>query len=264
MQDEANEERNVIPRWRPLRAIEKADLASAIPASPEAYERNLGRLSDEVQLWREETGVHAGADLFDAFILTGNRQDLRHAISLLRADRFNIPVRLRDAILSVFRKEQSPLIWRKKIADNESSEKFVRDSIRVYKRQISEYPRDGLLHVELARLYTILGEYSKAEHHIYISLNLFPNNRYILRSMMQFYDIVDDLHQGLGRVRRSDILKFDPWIQSAEVAASTSLGKSSVVASHKLIKLNSEGHVPRNASELAMGIATLDRLHGVK
>lgn len=264
MQDEADEERNVIPRWRPLRGIEKADLASIKPASPEGFERNLARLNDEVRLWQNDSGIVAAADLFDAYLITGDRRQLRQAISALKSDRQNIPDRLRSAFSSAFRTDESPLDWRAKIAANETDENFVRQSIRLFKRQILEYPRDGLLHVEIARLYTVIGSYHKAEYHLNIAIILYPNNRYILRSMMQFYDTVGDLYQGLKNVRKSGLLKFDPWIQSAEVAAATNLGKSSVVASHKLIRLDSNGNVARHSSELAMAMATLDRLHGVK
>jgi tetratricopeptide (TPR) repeat protein len=264
VQDDANEDRNVIPRWHPLRATERSDLSSIRPASPQAFERNLERVRDEVRLLQGQEGIEVASDLFDSFILTGDRQTLRLAFKKIKDHKDDVPERLKEAILSVFRKDQSASSWRRQIASSEADENFVRNSIRVYKKQALEYPRDGLLHVEIARLYTILGVYHKAEYHLHLARVTCPNNRYALRSMMQFFDIVGDLGQGLKYIRNSEIIKFDPWIQSAEIAAATTLGRSSSIASHKLIQLDSRGDVPRSFSELAMAIATLDRLHGVK
>lgn len=264
MQDDANDDRNVIPRWHPLRATDSVELSSIKAPSQVPFETNLARLNDETKIWREERGSIAAAELFDAFVLTGDRRLLQISINKLREDKDSIPPRLRDAVISVFRKDRTPLSWRRLIAANEADESFVRNSIRIYKAHLKKYPRDGLLHTEIARLYTVLGSYEKADHHLSISRVLSPNNRYVLRSMMQFYDIVGDLHQGLKHLRRSDILRVDPWIQSAEIAAATSIGKPSMIASHKLLRLDADGLIPRSFSELAMAMATLDRTHGVK
>lgn len=264
MQDDSDGTRNVIPRWHPLPATERLDLASVKAVNNDLLSRGVARLTDSVSLWRDEDGIAAAADLLDAYLITGDRRTLIHAISKMRQNKADIPPRLRDTLFSIFRPIQAPQSWRRQIAQIEAEEANVRRSISVLKRHIASYPRNGLYHVELSRLYSILGVYSKAESHMRIALSLSPNNRYVLRSMVQFYDIVGDLFCGVKQLRQSDIIKFDPWIQSAEIAATTMLGKSSLVASHNLIEIGKNGNIPRKFSELAMAIASLDRLAGVK
>lgn len=264
MQGKSGEDRNVIPRWHPLSAIERNDLASISLPVPEIHAAEIARLTDDITIWREEGGIAAAADLFDAYLVTGDRSSLRTSIALMRRTKGEIPERLREAVATVLQKSRDPLDWRRSIAFRETDESYLRQSVAVQKRAINAFPRDSLGYLELARLYTVLGNYGKAEHNLHLARTLAPNHRIILRSTIQFYSAVGDLDEGLKIIRRADILKFDPWVQSAEIAASTILDVGSKAARKNLIDVKSDKIVARRFSELAMAMATLERANGVK
>jgi hypothetical protein len=257
-------DRNVVPRWRPLAGMDRRDLASVGIFSSVPHPNSQNDLKYYLAIWRAEGNVPAASDLFDAYLLTNDRQSLRAAISILRQHKNEIPPRLRDSIEIALRKKINPIEIRRQIAFRETDDDYVRSTIGVFKSRLKEHPRDALLHLEVARLYAILGNFLRSEQHLFIARNLSPNSRVILRATVRFYDTVCAAEEALAIIRKCDILKFDPWIQSAEIATSTSLKKDSKILKLASIKYDKNGNITRDTTELAMAIATLDKMSGVK
>lgn len=264
MRAERRVERNVIPRWRPLAAIERVDIGSAGRFESRTHINQFSDFADHLAIWRKDGDLAAASDILDAFFLTGDIRLLNEASRITKKNGDQLPPRLKQALETAYRPESDPLSIRRIIASRETDEGYVRASIRILKMRLRDFPRDALSYLEIARLYTVLGQFKIAETALQSARRIAPNDRFIIRASLQFYDIVGALEHGLAIVRASDRLSFDPWIQSAEIATATLLGKHSRVADHRLIKLGPDGSVTRERTELAMAMATLDRASGLR
>lgn len=264
MSTDPRDERNVIPRWRTIAAIERSDLVSGGRFTAEVRPNTSVDFAPYLEIWRKEGDLPAGSDIFDTYLLTRDPSLLRQASRIFDANKEKIPARLRQSLISAFQPQMDPLELRKQIAFRETDEAYLTHSIRIIKRRLRDFPRDGLAYLELARLYTILGRFDHAERALRTARHLAPDDRIVLRATLRFYDTIAELEEGLKIIQKSDRLKFDPWIQSAEIASSTLLGKASKIADRRLIRFGSDGFVSRERTELAMAMATLDRQAGVK
>lgn len=262
MSIDPREERNVIPAWHPLVALERRDLQSRGRFGHDAPINTSHDFATHLKIWRGESNLSAASDIFDTFLLTGDYALLREASRIFQANEKSLPVRLRNSLTAAFQPERDPLQVRKLIAFRELDDEYLRKSIRVLKRRLGEFPRDALSYLEIARVYTVLGEFDAADRSLGLARALAPDDRNILRATLRFYDTVAELEEGLRIVRKSERLSFDPWIQSAEIATSTLLGKVSRVADRRLIQFGSDGFVLRERTELAMAMATLERQDG--
>lgn len=262
MQSDLKTDRAVIPRWRPLPAIETRDLESIPRFANEAHVHVAEDLASHLDIWRSEKGLAAAIDIFDAAVLTQDTHLLAEAIKLLSEHKDRLPPRMADAMRLALKKKDDPIQKRRIIASWESNPNYVVNTLRVYKVRLREYPRDALAHVEIARLYSIIGQTREAERHLQVARGIAPNDRYILRATLRFYDFYGDLLEGLSILRKSERLQYDPWIQSAEIAATGLLGKASRVRKNPELKLDEFGAVVRNQTELAMALATRDLSSG--
>lgn len=253
-----------MPRWRPLVAVESRDLGSVGRFEQIASRIRSADFSDDLQIWREGGSLADAVDIFDTYVVTGDRNLLAQAVALFKNHAEKLSPKLKDAIALEFREAPDPLVIRRNIAQSEQSVTYVQRSIAILKRRLIEYPRDALSYLEMARLYAVLGQYGKSEENLHFARYLAPNNRVIIRATLQLHDVTETLGDGLKVVRNSDLLRFDPWIQSAEVAAATILGKSSKYSNRSQIKFGSDGSILRSSTELAMATATLERASGMK
>lgn len=264
MQGERTADRNVIPRWRALAGIDRAE-AQSLPRFSEQTHRNLKEdYTQFFPIWKAEDPITYASELFDAFAITQDISLLMQAHGIVKQHIARAPKRLIESINSSLISPQSPAEFRRSAAHRERDESYLRRTIKLLKSRINEFPRDALACLEIARIYTIMGHFSKAENFLHRSRVLAPDDRIILRSTLQFYDVVGDLYNGLKIVRKSSRLQFDPWLQSGEVAASTLLGKTSAVTKLKSVTNLAKSPIQKNQSELAMALATLERQNGVK
>src|SRR5205807_307113 len=67
--------------------------------------------------------------------------------------------------------------------DAESNHAF---EIRMLRNNIRQYPKNPLMHVEIAHLYASSGLNEQANFHFRIALQLAPTNRFVLRSAARF------------------------------------------------------------------------------
>jgi tetratricopeptide (TPR) repeat protein len=101
------------------------------------------------------------------------------------------------------------------------------------KRKLYQSPKNPLLSVELARLYTIKGQLEKASRSIVTALALAPSNRYVIRSAARFYIHCGDLESAWHYVKRALALCYDPWIDATLINIGLMLKKSPPQSSRK-------------------------------
>lgn len=138
----------------------------------------------------------------------------------------------------------------------------IHSSIRRLKIVMTEYPRDALSAVELARMYTLLGQVTSASRWIDQAVKQCPDDRYVLRACASFYKHSDEPEKAYRLIRKRDGAQNDPWILSAELALGALVGRTPQWVSRqgRLLGQNKRGRL--DTSELAAGLAALELNNG--
>lgn len=255
--------RNVVPRWRPIDATPSRELVFE-----NKYPNFKPILSSDydafVKAWRRDDSLEAASDLLDLGIASGDRTIALEASRRVLAQRDRAVPALARAAERVL-DDPTRLMVQVPIAVSRGEDSpSLRSSIVRYKRRVSDAPRDALGHVELARCYSRLGSFEKAQQHMFVALQLEPNDRFVLRAAARFYTMRDDPTTALKALRSSDGISADPWIQSAEVAVSELFDKGSRAAKQAVREIRHARKIERNRSELALAIATLEQKNGLR
>lgn len=257
----ADDGRTVIPRWRSLIATAPWELRSA--RSVGDLQLSSTSLQDDLARWRSEKSLEAAHDIFSTGLITGEKALIwEGGIQIVsNPDLFD------ERVLESVKREIRPDTELREIRDNlsrlESNKNYVRSTIRMLKRRIRDYPRDVVTALELSRHYALAGEYEKSHSWLYRAYLQAPNNRLILRAAVQLADISGGTDEALSMIWRSAALKYDPLIQSAEIAAADKAGRGSKVAASAKRRLRGRKSLAKVESELALGVATLESSAGL-
>lgn len=258
-----DKDRTAIPRWRPISRVPSRDLGSI---SLQDFTPDTA-VKDDVRragLWRKEGSIESYADLFDLGIGVGNtRWAHEGAVGIVGHGKDAHPQLLSAARNFLESKDRS--LSSVTFFGIESIEPhLVFERIRHLKGVLHEYPRDSLLHCEIARLYSLIGQAKNAENHIAQAVYLSPNNRYILRAATKFFHFYDREEIILPFLRNAEGFSYDPWLQSAELAVAQSIGKSTKLPKRIFRELRHTKRVSRRESELTAGFALLEYENGMK
>ena len=255
--------RTVVPRWRPLSRTPSEELASIGTRGQIIFVDPVDE-SLQIDNWRAEKSLAGMVDLFDHALVTGNRKlEIESAAGII-SYRENAPQR----ILKAARQSLSdPFVsHRQSNVDVPSifSSNDLYDGIRHLKRRAAEFPRNPLIRVEQARLHSVAGQFKSAADALRVAVGLAPDSRFVLRSLANFFCSIGDPDDALMFIRRSDRLKHDSWLQSADLAAAylaerpISLSKSRIRDLREIKKSGIE------ESELISGLAWLEHENGLK
>lgn len=213
--------RQVIPRWRTVRATTEAgELETTNPQKPTEIESTVvTRLRQEFELrlkdWRQEKDIAAAEELLAAAIVVGSikvEEVLAAAHLVLNDDKaLGGSKEIANAIAGTVSAERhEPL-------SDETLKMRLELSRR--KRLLRLYPRDGLLLTETALLYTNLGMNESAAELVKIAAAVCPDNRYVLRSLTRFWVHWGEPDKALYYLSKSGAVRQDPWLMAAQMAA---------------------------------------------
>lgn len=143
----------------------------------------------------------------------------------------------------------------------------IRKRIREIKNVLKQFPYNAVLYVELSRYYSVLGEENFSVKAMKAALHLSQNNRFILRSAARLFahvsnednDYLEYIHSLL---RKSELVKNDPWVLSAEISIATVLGRYSRNIKKGISLVKSNNISPFSFTELASSIGTVELLNG--
>lgn len=133
--------------------------------------------------------------------------------------------------------------------------------INFLKQKIIACPRNAIAYVEIARLYSILGQNEKADDYLKNAYALSPNNRFILRAISRHFakTNIEFAHDVL---RNSSLTGHDPWITSTEIALATIRNRSSRFIKKGLSLVDSDKFHPFFITELSSSIGTVELTNG--
>lgn len=139
---------------------------------------------------------------------------------------------------------------------------FGREYVAPLRKSVRTHPINPIAWSDLALSYATLGQVEKARLAMEVALSLGRSNRFILRSAARCFMHMGEPDRAVTILNRSGLCPFDPWIVSAEIAISESVGlKSKSIRNAKsLIKDDNLSHFSR--SELAVGMGTMEMKNG--
>lgn len=258
-------ERRIVPRWRESAdAVNAGELRSVQNRSTSKQAvQEVPEFDALVSEFEQSGGDELAADLISCAIALG-RVDLpvvkRAAESLAENEAHPELRRLSGRILNGMvgtiqghgESEFSP----------QRTQTFFRARVGLLRQRIREYPKNAITWVDMARSQTALGQQNKARQSISVALGLAPNNRFVLRAAARFFVHADsrereeNVGRGLYILRRSPLIKADPWVMAAEIALSEI--NSEIPRALKTARRLSreDGMAPWDLSELNGALAT--------
>jgi len=138
----------------------------------------------------------------------------------------------------------------------------IRKQIALYKNRLRLLPINPVGWVELSRLYSLLGQPKQSENAIKIALALDPNNRFIIRSAARLLIHNDKADEAYYYIRRAEILKYDPWLLSTEIATSCILERRPKFIKESIGLIESKNLSDFSLTELTSALGTLEFYDG--
>lgn len=251
--------RDVIPRWRNLNdTIANGEIGPRGSSSrlDDRSERELARSRRD---WENDQSQVKAAEFISTGLVLG------------------VPSQVQDAVSSLLTQELPPALERLvKVVGIDSADDATTvrlpevsfDDVQLYaaiaglKQSLIREPRRPLAWLEIARLYSQLGQTKSASQSISRSLYLAPENRFILRSAAAFYTNLGDperAHSLLVSARRTE---SDPWLIAAELATASRSKKKPKYAKKGLAMVEEAQFRNLALSELGAGLATIESRSG--
>ncbi|MFO0997717.1 MAG: hypothetical protein U1F33_13635 [Alphaproteobacteria bacterium] len=101
---------------------------------------------------------------------------------------------------------------------SEHSKPSIYRQLHEIRESLHRDANDPLLWIDLALLYTTLGQYRPAMRSMNAALALAPNSRLAIRCATRMYVHYGELDRALSLLRRNEKTEADPWLISAEIA----------------------------------------------
>jgi len=126
------------------------------------------------------------------------------------------------------------------------------------RQRIRSEPSNAVARVDLALEQLIDGNQSDADRQIRTAVQLAPNNRFVLRAATRFRLSTADPDQAVRMLTRAPLTDRDPWLLASLIAAAQIAG-SPTPQHRRAREMLSSGHfAPRDISELASELGTLE------
>tara|TARA_B110001454_G_scaffold181094_1_gene174952 strand:- start:3559 stop:4983 length:1425 start_codon:yes stop_codon:yes gene_type:complete len=131
------------------------------------------------------------------------------------------------------------------------------------KKQLIEYPKNYIKWAELSFFYATIGQTEKAEKCMDIAISGNSENRFILLSASRYFMHSENQDRALYYLRKAANKLTDPWVISAEIAISDTLGLGPKTYKQGNLLLESDKITDFHKSELASAIGTIESKSGL-
>lgn len=253
----SDQNRRVIPRWRSSSlSASLGELGALRPradwiATPDDSERLAARRRE----WELSPGPTFASDLVGAAFIIGDGSIARDAAkALLETEQSRL--RLARSVAVALLGEAQERYQSQDLQEESVSLDAQRATIHVVRKRLWEDPRNSLLWNDLARAYAALGFPEQALKSMDRALMLAPENRLLLRSAARLYVHIDDPQRANDLLRRSDLVKSDPWIIAAEIATASVADRRSLQIGKAKRLLAADSLHPFHLAELASALGT--------
>ena len=246
--------RRLLPRWQPSAAtVANGELRP--PGTPAARELKDPHFEARLAEWEGTRSLEVAAELVASAIVLGRTDEVESAARLLAEDSSEVSATLREMARAAL-EARAPDAER-----THRPGRLVRPQIYTQISQIRHYlnsnPRDAYAWVDIARLYTILGQLDKAQKAMETAHAAAPEDRFVLRAGARFFVHIDKAEIAQRILNRARATKSDPWLMAAEIAVSQVIERPSRTAALASRALEEDTWTPHSSSELAGAFATL-------
>lgn len=250
-----NKDRVPVPKWKALAQTPPIELVSAknFSAESDLLQMRKDRAIALYYRWRETPTLDNALELLESTVFIDG-DGLFYGPAKQVANSPESTVTSKSVAQRTLGARTKELAGPRKLITKQE----VWNEIAKNKSRLRDEFRNGLLHAEQARLYTMIGEHEAAEAAFENALRIYPDNRHILRTYSRFMVHVDTPEIALSRLSRCAGLSDDPWLQAAEISLSELTGRGSKIA-HSATRNIELGHIkPDHISELASALASLE------
>lgn len=251
--------RRVIPRWRDssISGATHSLLNSKGGASESPVLPDSKILVESLNEWRDDKSIGGAADLLNFAHVASALPLLTEPAEYLVSLGEPIPPALRQICLSILKDGVFGSDLGVVASDNLRPKEWYYYRASELKRRLIVNPRNAIALVDLARIYTVLGQKEKAGNAIFVATNLFPNHPFVLRSAARFYIQVDKADEGLYLLNKSARTSYDPWLLATRLSIEDILGKNHKQLRTARLLVDSEKFSPFQLGELSGSIASI-------
>ena len=254
-------DRQIIPRWRDSAIAATTGELEPLKAPVASCAATSDELASHIGDWRSNRSISFASDLVSAGLVlnAGTNDDVKDAIGFIRSQRHDAPMSV-SSLASAVAWEQNEL-ESDSFAEQGGDESLLdasRNQIRLMKARLRSYPRNGMLWVDMARHYAMLGANRHAVRSMRNGLFLAPENRFALRSAARLFVHLGEPDLAYEQLRRSPATRNDPWLRAAEFAVAGVMDKTPRNLRKTRKWLQTADVDPIHISELASAVATFE------
>ena len=259
-----DKERRLLPRWRALpESAQQGELQfSHRSKGKPVITESTNQLDVLVARWQKERNIENAVELISTGVVVGINDEVENAAKMLVDLNKEIAPAIVKASKNLLGITTNKDTFNDSILIGNENLFAIYRKISNFKGRVRTAPRDAISWVELARLYTVLGQTESASRCIEVAISLAPDNRFILRSGSRFFVHSNDVDKGLYFIRRSKAIKKDPWLQAAEISLSEIAETSSRYLKKGISSVLNDEWEPRHSAELSGAAATMLRKEG--
>ena len=246
--------RLLIPRWRSLSlSIATKELAHPRSVSDSAHLQSDSQdLIDKLIAWELDPNVVTAGELLGASLVEGKSSKLRQVAEFLGSENSTATSSLRTlANRALQQTEEESSFSQEPIAN-------IQQIKRQWRRRTRTYRDNALAWVELSLLDLIGGKKKSSKRSMLVALSLAPSNRHVLRSASRLFIHLDDVERAYDLVAKCDATKSDPWLIAAEISIANLVDRNARYFAQGRRIVKNAGLDPRQISELAGALATLE------
>jgi len=247
-------DRQVVPRWRDFNTTlslgELQNSRNPPPISPD----DKDAIARRVEEFEMDRNVWHAADLLSSAFVIGDLEHADLAREFILANRTGAP----NALISFASGTLTGGYHADFSVEGDSQEKLIH-SIRT---RLRSEPRNPILWVELARLYTLNGDRRRALRCMTTATGLAPDNRFVVRSAARLFLHEHDAGTALKVIRRAAGAKRDPWLLAAEIAVASASRSPALFAKIGTNRNQDDNITPFARTELSSALATLEMENG--
>lgn len=255
-----DDKRRLVPRWR---SFDKTSLTGELSTKRKDKVNNFNKNNDffdrHIQAWEKEKNIETASEIIFHSITIGESELSTQQAKYLRAKK-NITPELLNLVNSVLAGKTENIITDKPFSKLNDLRKQFYFEINKLKKLLHQWPRSSIYWVEIARLYSALGERDKAYKAIRTALQLDSDNRFVIRCAIRFFIHVSD-YDALEKVFSNyKQLYKDQWVLSAYISLHDSLRKKNLKT--KVVKSLITNIGKHETTELSASLASLELENG--
>lgn len=257
-------DRHVIPNWRSFENTAKlGELNGSKGIDLDSSFRP--DISDLIEDWNDSKSIGVAGDILGAALVCNQEKNpvVREISNFVLQNKGIATKAIIEAAENVLKPKNSIIelnfdINSHDIFDDKKGLIEIHIKVNTLKRKLIDNPYNPINWVDIARLYSILGQDKKAERAIKNAFYLSPENRFVLRSVARFFVHIGDFDFAHDIIRKSQLAAHDTWLLATEISLAALRERSSRFAKKGLQIVEAGNFHPFNITELASALATLE------